>query len=108
MSWADAAAMAGPVITAAFTDPQQLEYSSAKLGEFTFSGIKIDEQADEYNSQGRNLRRVTWEIEQSDLPGDASNRDFFVHAGRKWEVKMATRRDDIGKWHLDVSDGGEA
>jgi hypothetical protein len=108
MSWADAAAMAGPVIDATFAEPEEIVYTSAKYGVFIFPAIKIDEPAEQFQGEGRNLRKITWELPQGDIPGDASNRDHFTHAGRRWKVLEAERRDDIGKWWVVVQDEGPA
>ena len=100
--------MAGPVIDAAFSEEGDIVYTSDEFGVFEFAAIKIDEPAEQFHGNGRNLRKTTWELPQSALPGRASNRDFLTHAGRQWKVLEATRRDDIGKWEVVVQDEGEA
>lgn len=101
-------ARAGAVIDGAFSDPEDIVYTSDEFGVFEFPAIKIDEPAEQFQGNGRNLRKITWEIPQAELPGRASNRDFFTHGGRKWQVLEATRRDDVGKWEVVVQDEGEA
>lgn len=98
---------AGAVIDSTFADLEPPVYTSLQFGLLgAVAAIKIDEAAGEFDRQGRNLRRITWEIPQSFIPGDASNRDSMTHAGRRWNVLEATRRDDIGKWWLVVQDEG--
>ena len=59
--------------------------------------------------RGSTLRKLTYEIQQSDLPKRPSKtRDSFTHHGRRWEISDVTKRDDIGAWWLVVADAGAA
>lgn len=105
MSWADAAAMAGPVIDATFAEPTKLVYTGAGLVAGPIDAIRIDEGAPDSDS----LRQVVYEIRQVDLPGTpvkGDHGDHFTHRGRLWRLSNITRRDDIGKWEIVCIDSG--
>ena len=105
MSWADAAAMAGPIIDATFAEETQLVYTGAGLVGAPIAAIRMDEPAPGSDS----LRQVVYEIRQADLPGTpvkGDNGDSFTHRGRLWRLSNIARRDDIGKWEVVCIDSG--
>ena len=100
---------AGAVIDGTFSEPEKIVYTSAQHGVLPpFEAIKIDEPAAEFQNEGRNRRKLSWEIPQAAIPGRASNRDSFTHAGRRWKVLEVEPRDDVGKWAVVVQDEGAA
>ena len=107
MNAAEAAALAA--IRAAFVDPEPIIYSQDGIVLEPIGAIWTDDAAASFPGAGSTLRKLTYEIQQSDLPKRPSKtRDSFTHNGRRWEISDVTRRDDIGAWWLVVADAGAA
>jgi len=99
---------AGAIIDATFKEEAEIIYTGAGLVGTPITAIRSDVPAPEFPGAGRTLRKITYEVRQSDLPEDASGEDTFTHRGVRWSVQDVTRRDDIGKWELVVVDEGPA
>lgn len=98
---------AGDDIDAEFIDPEPLIYTGAGLSGLPIWAIWSDVPASDFAGPGQTLRKVTYEIKQSDLPERPDKTNRFAHRGRTWKVEDVTQRDDIGKWELVVEDLGE-
>ena len=98
---------AAPVFIKAFADPERIIYKQDGVVLPPIQAIWTDDAAAGFAGAGSTLRKLTYEIQQSDLPKRPSKtRDSFKHRGRRWEISDVTRRDDIGAWWLVVVDAG--
>lgn len=102
--WEDA----GAVIDAEFADEEPLIYTGAGLVAEPIFAIRSDVPAMDFTGPGQTLRKITYEVQQGDLPQEPRKSNTFTHHGRTWKVEDRTRRDDIGKWELVVVDVGAA
>lgn len=101
-------ATAGAAIDAVFADPEPIVYTGAGLVAVPIAAIRLDELAPDFDGQGRTARRVGYELPFSAMPGTPAKGQYFTHRGFRWNVQQAERRDEIGKWHLDVTQGPPA
>ncbi len=100
---------AASVLFKAFADPERIIYTQDGVVLLPIRAIWTDTAAAGFEGPGSTLRKLTYEIQQSDLPKRPSKtRDSFTHIGRRWAIDDVTKRDDIGAWWLIVSDAGPA
>ena len=86
----------------------EIIYTGAGLTGAPITAIKQDSAASSFLGPGDTLRRITYEVDQADLPQAPTKKNTFVHGGIRWQVDDITKRDDIGKWELVVVDTGPA
>ena len=98
--------VASAAIDRAFNDPEPIIYTGAGLVGAPLAAIRSDTAAPAFNGAGKTLRTITYEVRQADLPEQPRKSNTFTHRGHLWRVEDITRRDDIGKWELVVTDGG--
>jgi hypothetical protein len=100
--------VAGAAITATFADPEPIIYThkGEKVGEIR--AIRSDAAAPAFAGAGSTLRKTSYEIPKTALPGDPSKKDRFTHRGRIWAVDEGTSLDANDAWLLIVSDAGAA
>lgn len=100
---------AAAVLFTAFADPERIIYTQDGVVLEPIRAIWTDNAAAGFPGAGSTLRKLTYEIQQSDMPKRPSKtRDSFTHHGRRWEISDVTKRDDIGAWWLVVTDAGAA
>lgn len=100
---------AAPVFFKAFADLERIIYTQDGVILPPIRAIWTDDAAAGFPGAGSTLRKLTYEIQQSDLPKrPLKTRDSFTHHGRRWEISDVTKRDDIGAWWLVVADAGAA
>ncbi len=105
MNAAEAAALTA--IHAAFADSQPVLYIQDGIALPPIRAIWTDAAAAGFEGPGSTLRKLTYEIQQSDLPKRPSKtRDSFTHNAQRWTISDVTRRDDISAWVLVVTDAG--
>jgi len=71
--------------------------------------IKIDEPADEFQGIAGKARRVSFEIQTTDLPRRPEKGDIAseITPPRDWSVIDIADRDDVGAWVVTVEDPEE-
>ena len=105
----DPFAAAAPVIFTAFVDREPIIYTQAGVQlPKPIRAIRSDEPAPAFPGPGASLRKLTYEVLQSDLPAEPTKRDSFTHRGRRWSIEDRTRLDDTASWLLVVCDAGAA
>ena len=102
--WATASA----AIDAVFADPEAIVYTGGGLVAAPVKAIRLDLDAPEFDGVGSTLPRIVYEVAFAAFPGEPKKPDFFTHRGRRWNIQQAQRRDDVGKWRLDVTQGPAA
>lgn len=94
----------------AFADP--ITYTGGGLSGAEITAVRGDEEADPFQGPGSTLRRVWFEVMQSDLSSDPANDDAIDEldgvggspiSGRSWTVINVMRRDDVFAWRLTVT-----
>jgi hypothetical protein len=100
---------AAPAFFKAFADPERIIYTQDGVVLEPIRAIWTDDAAASFFGAGGTLRKLTYEIQQSDLPKRPSKtRDTFTHNGRRWAIEEVICRNDIGAWWLVVADAGAA
>jgi hypothetical protein len=105
----DPFAAAAPIVFSAFADREPIVYTQAGVVLQPFRAVLQDDAAATFPGAGSTLRKLTYEVQQADLPKRPSKtRDSFTHRGRRFEISDVTDRTDIGAWWLVVVDTGAA
>ncbi len=105
----DPFAAAAPVFFSAFADREPIIYTQDGVVLPPVYAIRSDDAAASFEGAGSTLRKLTYEVQQRDLPKRPSKaRDSFTHRGRKWQISDVVTRDDISAWMIVVVDAGAA
>lgn len=99
---------AAPALFEAFADLEPIIYTQDGVVRDPIRAIYMDDAAAGFPGAGSTMRKLTYEVQQSDFPQRPSKRDSFTHKGHRWEISDITRRDDVGAWWLVVVDAGAA
>jgi len=89
-------------IHAEFADP--ITYTGAGLDGDAIPAVYCEEAAPTFTGNGATLRKASFEIQITDLPGTPRNGDIIVHETGEWSVINPTRSRIANAWILDVEE----
>ena len=81
-----------------------ITYDGAGLDEGAITAIFAELEADTFQGAGDTAKRVRFEIQFADLPGDPAKGDTIVHETGTWSVIGVDRRRDIEAFWIFVEE----
>ncbi len=83
-----------------YEDP--ILYTGGTMTAEPLRAIYSEEEAPDFQGQGKTLRTVRFEISRGELPARPRKGDLIEHLGTEWTVDDVTALTEVGAWLVAV------